>query len=248
MSELQAAHILKYKESHPDDAEPVNESGKEQRDKGNYLQNVDETTLDEGDKEKNIMKELVELFKTLKMDPASQLNDAYTQVESRLTLIPEGEVREPLLKTTLSASQWSKLQQINHVLSKEYESRRQMMIMRFHLTLQSFSWGEHGKERSALMAAIPPLLAPLETSVSIALLLAAREDQSRILPVTAGQSTAIHKILMGSVPDRGGRPGEIEPPMPMFTRRSEGGDGHKRDKNKFKKREYSGKKNKMKQK
>lgn len=53
-------------------------------------------------------------------------------------------------------------------------------------------------------------------------------------------------MLMGSVPDRGGRPGEIEPPMPMFTRRSEGGDGQKREKNKFKRREYSGKKKKNK--
>lgn len=54
------------------------------------------------------------------------------------------------------------------------------------------------------------------------------------------------KVLMGSVPDRGGRPGEIEPPMPVFTRRGEGGDGQKREKNKSKKREYSGKKKKNK--
>lgn len=45
------------------------------------------------------------------------------------------------------------------------------------------------------MSTVPPLTAPLESSVSIALLLAAREDQSRILPVTAGPSTAIHKVL-----------------------------------------------------
>lgn len=49
---------------------------------------------------------------------------------------------------------------------------------------------------------------------------------------------------MGSVPDRGGRPGEIEPPMPSFTRRSGGGGGHRYEK---KKREFSGKKNKDKQ-
>ncbi|MGH0140029.1 UNVERIFIED_CONTAM: hypothetical protein FKN15_010010 [Acipenser sinensis] len=30
-------------------------------------------------------------------------------------------------------------------------------------------------------------------------------------------------VLMGSVPDRGGRPGEIEPPMPSWEGRREGG-------------------------
>lgn len=33
------------------------------------------------------------------------------------------------------------------------------------------------------------------------------------------------KVLMGSVPDRGGRPGEIEAPMPMWEGRREGGRG-----------------------
>ncbi len=48
---------------------------------------------------------------------------------------------------------------------------------------------------------------------------------------------------MGSVPDRGGRPGEIEPPMPSFTSRSEGGGGHRDRK---RRREFTGKKKKNK--
>lgn len=48
---------------------------------------------------------------------------------------------------------------------------------------------------------------------------------------------------MGSVPDRGGRPGEIEPPMPAWTGRSSkgnrggrgGGQSHKHKKKKGKK-------------
>lgn len=40
------------------------------------------------------------------------------------------------------------------------------------------------------------------------------------------------QVLMGSVPDRGGRPGEIEPPMPDWKReRAHGGDSsHRRNK------------------
>ncbi|KAL6463450.1 hypothetical protein MHYP_G00278410 [Metynnis hypsauchen] len=245
--ELQAARMLQYRESHPEDTEPQSESGKEQRGKECNIIDIEEETQAEGHKkdEKEIMMELAQLFQALDMDPASQLSDVYPQVELRLASLPEGEEREPLLKSNLNSSQWSKVHLINQALRKDYECRRQMMIKRFYVTLQSFAWGEREKERSTLLSSIPPFSAPLESSVSIALLLAAREDQSRILPVRAGPSTAIHKVLMGSVPDRGGRPGEIEPPMPVFTRRSEGGD-EKHRKSKFQRREYSGKKKKNK--
>ncbi|XP_060768235.1 protein FAM98B isoform X2 [Neoarius graeffei] len=242
VSELQAARMLKYKECNLESTEPLSESGKEQRPRESHPDMENETRLDD----KEVMKELSELFQALDMDAASQLSDVHSQIESQLALLPEGKVQEPLLKTNLNSTQWRALNQINQALCKDYECRRQMMIKRFSVTLQSFAWGERGKERSALISTIPPFTSALESSVSAALLLAAREDQSCILPVTAGPSTAVHKVLMGSVPDRGGRPGEIEPPMPMFTQRSERGDGPRREKNKFKRREYSGKKKKNK--
>ncbi|XP_076867263.1 protein FAM98A isoform X2 [Brachyhypopomus gauderio] len=248
VSELQAARVLRWKEGHPEDAEERSESGKEQR-KREFNIDVEEEVQEEGGKndEKEVMSELAQLFETLDMDPASKLGDVYTQVESRLESLPEGEVQEPLLKANLNSSQWTTLQMINRALCKDYECRRQMLLKRFHVTLQSFTWGERGKERSALLPAKPAFSVPLESSVSIALLLAAREDQAHLQPVRAGPSTAVHKVLMGSVPDRGGRPGEIEPPMPAFTRRSEGGAaGGRREKSKFQKREYAGKKKKNK--
>lgn len=36
------------------------------------------------------------------------------------------------------------------------------------------------------------------------------------------------QMLMGDVPDRGGRPGEIEPPMPSFTSRRDGSNQYKK--------------------
>ncbi|XP_025754228.1 uncharacterized protein LOC100697305 isoform X3 [Oreochromis niloticus] len=65
-------------------------------------------------------------------------------------------------------------------------------------------------EHSAALASAPNLASLIGSSqVSPSLLLAAREDQSFIDPVKAGTSTSVYKTLMGSVPDRGGRPGEI---------------------------------------
>lgn len=37
------------------------------------------------------------------------------------------------------------LKKINEVLSEDYQCRRQMMIKRFQVTLESFAWGEKHK-------------------------------------------------------------------------------------------------------
>lgn len=71
-----------------------------------------------------------------------------------------------------------------------------------------------------------------ESDVSIAHVLAARADLSRLVPATSktarqGTCCAINKVLMGSVPDRGGRPNELEAPMPSWQSRREDGGGRK---------------------
>ncbi|XP_043094221.1 protein FAM98B isoform X2 [Puntigrus tetrazona] len=249
VSELAAARMLMCGESHPEDTEQSCESkGKEQRkreslDMGNKDEHQDISPAQEDKTDwKEVNKDLAELFQTLGLE-TTQLSDACAEVETRLTSLPEGEVPGALLKTSLTSEQWKKINDINRALCKDYECRRQMMIKRFHVTLQSFTWGERGKERSALLSSMKKFTPSLESSVSVATLLATREDESRIRPVKAGPSTAVHKVLMGSVPDRGGRPGEIEPPMPSFTSRSEGGGSHYRKR----RREFSGKKKKNKQ-
>ncbi|KAJ8402178.1 hypothetical protein AAFF_G00370430 [Aldrovandia affinis] len=230
VTELQAARILQYRECHPEDTAGQDDPAKEQREGEDRVELEEEEggggdgAIWDREGEQETGEESAKLFQVLGLDPSSQLSDAYTEVESRLALLPGGAVPEPLLKTALNSVQWRSLQQINQALARDYECRRSMMTKRFHITLQSFTWGEKGLERSAVLSSVS-LLSPLALSshVSLSLLLAAREDQSRILPVRAGPSTAIHKILMGSVPDRGGRPGEIEPPMPTWERRREGG-------------------------
>ncbi|KAJ8342396.1 hypothetical protein SKAU_G00323240 [Synaphobranchus kaupii] len=232
VTELQVARILQYKERHPEDAASAGDTEKEQRDEGDRGLELEEEG-GEGDggvwdreREEEWREESNQLFQSLGLEPSSQLSDAYTEVESRIASLPEGTVPAPLLKTTLNSEQWRCLHQIHQALAQDYECRRHMMTKRFQVTLQSFTWGEKGPERRAVLSSVP-LLCPqaLSSRVSLSLLLATREDQSRILPVRAGPSTAVHKVLMGTVPDRGGRPGEIEPPMPTWERRREGGGG-----------------------
>ncbi|XP_029769058.1 protein FAM98C [Terrapene carolina triunguis] len=128
------------------------------------------------------------------------------------------------------------LEGIRQALCAEYECRKRMMITRFNVTLQSFHWSERAKAQgSALLAAVSPLrqAESVASGVTLARLLATRADASRIVSTSSGRcrhrtSCAINKVLMGGVPDRGGRPNEIEPPMPTWEKRREGGAGQQR--------------------
>ncbi|XP_023656392.2 protein FAM98A [Paramormyrops kingsleyae] len=236
VTELLAVRILQFKDTHPEE-QKQDENEKDQREERG--KNLD---LEEGDQEaeggkKNEREcdefeyEFSELIKVLGLAASSQLSDVYAQVESHLAMLPDDVLPGPLLKTPLSPEQWSNIQKISQVLIGDYECRMQMVIKRFEVTRQSFTWGERGQERLAAVSSLPLPAPPSGRScISLSSLLAAREDQSFILPVKAGHSTAIHKVLMGTVPDRGGRPGEIEPPMPIWEGRREGGGrgGHQR--------------------
>lgn len=214
VSELQAARILQHKELHPEDEKSEDKSEKEQRaedpsivDTKNWCKEYEDgQEMEQGDRKEETERELALLLQTLNMDESSRLTDVCHQVESRLAVLPCGDMTEPLLDTNLNSEQWRQVQKINQALLEDYHCRRQMMIKRFQVTLQSFAWGEKEKERSEVLASIPPLSSlPLISQVSVSLLLAARKDQSYILPVKAGESTKVYKVLMGSVPDRGGQ-------------------------------------------
>uniref|UniRef100_A0A3Q0R150 Im:7138535 n=1 Tax=Amphilophus citrinellus TaxID=61819 RepID=A0A3Q0R150_AMPCI len=229
VSELQAAHIIKYKELHPAEQTEEEDSVKEQRAEDHShdfcQENEDDDASDESRREAEMQAEWILLLRTLNMDASSQFEDVLNEVKSRLSRLPSGNMINPLLSTSLSSEQWLQVKKMNQILSEDYRCRRQMMITRFQVTLESFAWGEKQKERSAALASVPNLASLAGSSqVSPSLLLAAREDQSFIGPIKAGASTPVYKTLMGSVPDRGGRPGEIEPPMPAWSERSSKGN------------------------
>ncbi|XP_060712184.1 protein FAM98A-like isoform X2 [Hemiscyllium ocellatum] len=123
------------------------------------------------------------------------------------------------------------LKEIHRALSVEYMCRRQMLITRLDVTVQSFHWAEGAQQHGAVMRQLyQPLREALSarSSITLAHLLSAREDLSVITKTTSESSrerTAcpVNKVLMGPVPDRGGRPGEIEAPMPSWEDRRRGG-------------------------
>ncbi|XP_078287219.1 protein FAM98A-like isoform X2 [Rhinoraja longicauda] len=154
------------------------------------------------------------------------------KIRETMAGLPEGAVGRPLLSKSLEPAQWEHLELIQQAMCVEYECRRQMLISRLDVTVQSFHWSERAQHHGAAMAELyKPLRASLccKTGMTLAHLLSAREDLSDITRTTSRglrekTTCAINKVLMGPVPDRGGRPGELERPMATWEGRRSGGD------------------------
>ncbi|KAB5561894.1 hypothetical protein PHYPO_G00011760 [Pangasianodon hypophthalmus] len=158
------------------------------------------------------------------------------KLKEALSKVPPRHVGGPLMNKTLGPLHWEKIEAINQALVNEYEVRRKMLLKRLDVTVQSFGWSDRAKSQTEKLAKVyQPLRSALgfKSRVCVAHLLAAREDLSKILRTSSGQtrektSCAINKVLMGRVPDRGGRPNEIEPPppeMPTWQKRQDGPTG-----------------------
>ncbi|XP_019953651.2 protein FAM98B [Paralichthys olivaceus] len=157
-------------------------------------------------------------------------------VDKLIKDLPNGSIGSPVLNQSLSTEQWAKLHGINTVLCSEYECRRRMLIKRLDVTIQSFGWSDRAKVKVDNMArAYQPKRHSLrpQSDVDMSKLLAAREDICNVVKTSSGSSRdkttcAVNKVRMGRVPDRGGRPSEIEAPppeMPPWKERQVGGGG-----------------------
>ncbi|XP_006911780.1 protein FAM98C isoform X3 [Pteropus alecto] len=167
--------------------------------------------------------------------PASQLlRELHAKISELLPSLPPGSL-QPLLSYPLDAPRWEMLEHLCQSLQSQYYSRRCLLLKRLDLTTSAFHWSDRaeaqGEAMKAVLTPIREALTP-ESDVSIAHVLAARADLSRLVPATSkatrqGTCCAINKVLMGNVPDRGGRPDELEAPMPSWQSRREDGGGQK---------------------
>ncbi|KAM6912140.1 protein FAM98B [Xenentodon cancila] len=205
-SELQAAQIVRSRET-----------SEKRQDEGPVFQEL------------SAICETLELGEPRGQEAAAVFSQVQNKVEKLVKDLPGSALKKPL-----SSGQWEKLCSINKVLSSEYECRRRMLIKRLDVTVQSFGWSDRAKVRVDSMArAYQPKRHSLrpQSAVGVAELLAAREDICNVVKTSSGSSrnkTAcdVNKILMGRVPDRGGRPSEIEAPppeMPPWQKRQDGG-------------------------
>ncbi|KAF7282813.1 hypothetical protein GWI33_001953 [Rhynchophorus ferrugineus] len=110
----------------------------------------------------------------------------------------------------LSDKQWEILKNVQNGLNNEYRIRREMLLTRLDVTVQSFQWSD--KTKADLIAARTDLAIIEKTSNA---------------SVRKNTQTSLNKVIIGQVPDRGGRSWEQAPPppeMPSWQQRSVGGN------------------------
>ncbi|XP_063608002.1 protein FAM98A-like isoform X3 [Penaeus indicus] len=162
------------------------------------------------------------------MKVEQKVNDVKSKAHSSL-------IGKPLFNGSLSDKQWALLDEMQKEMQSEYQMRREMLIKRLDVTVQSFQWSNKAKMReNDLVKAFRSRRDQLTEipSVSVGDMLAAREDLA-VLEKTSNASvrkatkTPLNKVLIGKVPDRGGRAHELEPPppeMPSWSQRQPGGE------------------------
>lgn len=104
-------------------------------------------------------------------------------------------------------------------------------MKRLDVTFQSFMWSDKAKEnKTDIIESFNPIRrqATAWSRISIADVLAAKQDLCRFIKTSAGEAREvakcdINKVVIGKVPDRGGRPSAEAPPleMPAFRKRTE---------------------------
>lgn len=69
------------------------------------------------------------------------------QIKDIQAAVPPAHLNKPLLKARLSEKQWESVQYINTALRTEYTTRKEMLLKRLDLTIQSFNWSDKAKVR-----------------------------------------------------------------------------------------------------
>ena len=69
----------------------------------------------------------------------------YTKVNELLKGLSPNYLGRPLIRTNMSEKQWNQIHRINQILFDEYKTRRELLLKRLDVTVQSFKWAERLK-------------------------------------------------------------------------------------------------------
>jgi hypothetical protein len=162
----------------------------------------------------------------------------FSSIQSAVSEIPVENIRNysKILPADLQldANQLQILAQVEEHVHKDFLIRRKMLTKRLDATIQSFLWGEQvrGKE-SEIVAAIQAqrsrlIEEPVQYTSADALKapLSLLKEQTKKVTDQGGQSKAlVKKIIIGQVPDRGGRANEMRPKAADMRPNYGGGGG-----------------------
>ncbi|XP_054708444.1 protein FAM98A-like [Uloborus diversus] len=151
----------------------------------------------------------------------------FTELQKKLKMIcgtrmPKDIVGDLLFSGSLTEKQWFQLEHLYQELYKEYRTRRTLLLTRLDVTIQSFFWADRLKNKSEETMNVygkKKSQIAVEPSVNISDILASTLDLATIektssASVRKNTKSSVTKVIIGAVPDRGGRPEEQQPPPP----------------------------------
>ncbi|XP_063543534.1 protein FAM98A-like [Cydia strobilella] len=183
------------------------------------------------------LKEILIALKFNKPPPNITAEMLFSKLESKLkdTIQKEGQqlVGKPLYNKAMTEKDWKALETAFSEMYDEYRLRRETLITRLECTVQSFEWSERLKtKKDVIQSAYRPTRDQMRIKPDVKLsdFLAARTsllqvEKTSSASVRKNTQSDVNKVIIGQVPDRGGRPNEAQPPppeMPSWQQRSAG--------------------------
>ncbi|KAK9840025.1 hypothetical protein WJX74_002283 [Apatococcus lobatus] len=169
---------------------------------------------------------------------ADCLKAIHAQLDQLLPQLPASFFEPLVSRESLSEEQVGALGELHKEMWGEYRVRRRMLMERIKVTLQSFMWAERLKDRTEAaqaQACIDASIGGMRDEPAVSLddvFLATQGDLvpmcSRVTSGAKGSFASLVKgVIIGSVPDRGGRTEgrAAAAAMPAWTARSGGGGG-----------------------
>ncbi|XP_059045734.1 protein FAM98A [Achroia grisella] len=188
------------------------------------------------------LKEILISLKFNKPPPNITPEMLFSKLEAKLkdTIQKEGDqlVGKPLYNKSITEKDWKKLETDYTEMFEEYRLRRETLITRLECTIQSFEWSDRLKsKKDDIQSTYRPKREHLKVKPDVKLsdFLAARTtllqvEKTSSASVRKNTQSDVNKVIIGQVPDRGGRPNEQQPPppeMPSWQQRTapQGGRG-----------------------
>ncbi|KAL0859894.1 hypothetical protein ABMA27_010226 [Loxostege sticticalis] len=183
------------------------------------------------------LKEILIALKFNKPPPNITPEMLFSKLEAKLkdTIQKEGDqlVGKPLYNKAITEKDWKQIENSFTEMFEEYRLRRETLITRLECTIQSFEWSERLKtKKDIIQSTYRPKRDQLKVKPDVRLsdFLAARTslllvEKTSSVSVRKNTRSDVNKVVIGQVPDRGGRPNEQQPPppeMPSWQQRSAG--------------------------
>jgi len=157
------------------------------------------------------------------------LDAVKTKIIELLKTLPLDYISSPIFsKKDFSQQQLKNIEEVNEALREEYVYRFTVLKKRLDVTLQSFLWSDAGKKHElAIRNVIGEKIGqiPTEPDITVHDLFCAHADLgviSKTSSLSSQSPSVVKSVVVGSVPDRGGRPGEPhQAQMPNFKARDQ---------------------------